>query len=74
MYSFNEIQHNSMEIILRLKIFIYMLEIDFFRNPSQRILGILNGDFWGLGCLNDAQAHSPQKQLDNFDEIFQVET
>ena len=26
-----------------------MLEIDILRNSSQNIVGVLKGDFWGLG-------------------------
>ena len=33
----------------------YMLEIDILRNSSQKILGVLKGDFWGFACPNDAQ-------------------
>ena len=33
----------------------WMLEIDILRNFSQRILGVLKGDFYGVGCPNSAQ-------------------
>ena len=35
--------------------FNYMLEIDIFRNSSQKVLGVLKGDICGFGCPNDTQ-------------------
>ena len=32
-----------------------MLEIDIFRNSSQRFLGVLKGVFWWFGCPDDTQ-------------------
>ena len=43
-----------MGIMLRWKIFNYMLDIDIIRNYSPKDLGVLRGDFWSFGCLEDA--------------------
>ena len=32
-----------------------MLEIDIFRNYFPKGLVVVMGDFWGIGCLEDAQ-------------------
>ena len=42
--------YNAIEIIWRVKIFNYMLEIDVLRNSSQKVLGVLRGAFLGFGC------------------------
>ena len=39
-----------MGIINRMKKFNYKLEIEIFRNSTQKYLGVLRGSFLGFGC------------------------
>ena len=41
--------YNAMGIILRWKLFNYVIEIGIFKNSSQKSLVVLGGDFWELG-------------------------
>ena len=43
-----------MRIILSWKNFNYMLAIDILSNYLPKYLGVLRGDFWGLGFPKDA--------------------
>ena len=47
--------YNAMGIMLRWKLYNYVLEIGIFRNSSQNILGVLKGDSWEFGCPKDTQ-------------------
>ena len=43
------------------KIFNYLYEIDIFRNPSQKYLGVLMCDCFKFGCHNDTLSLIPSR-------------
>ena len=54
-----------MGIMLRWKIFNYMLGIDILRNYFPKYLGVLRGDIGGIGCPKDAQTPRWLRLLSN---------
>ena len=54
MYKFIKIMHDILiechGSYMEMKTVNYMLEIDIFRNSSQKIWGVLRGAFQGFGC------------------------